>query len=315
MRPLPTILPLALALAPLHAETLSVPEREALLERLDGLRDAARDKVDTKFRGAETAFRTGMASDEAALQLYEKCVQKVDFEDKNRDSQDFREWRRRNKDRMDGPGYARALRHQLGWLVLSLQAASREDLGELGPKAREALLAIFSEAEVLRPQRGLLESDVFASVFARAYGLAGMEIENWPSSPLPVDPVYEGVVFPPLRRAGDPEVLRTAWVERIKSEAAVFERMTGGERDKNDPLPLAYTKYLAETQPDLIWRMEEDVYKAGDQRGAALRMLEHLEKNIAHRKASEWEARFRGLVDPPKEEKTAGDGSIADEAG
>ena len=50
--------------------------------------------------------------------------------------------------------------------------------------------------------------------------------------------------------------------------------------------------------------MEVDLFKAGDQRGGALRMLEHLKKHLTHKSAPKWIAQFTTLVEgePPEEE-------------
>ena len=61
---------------------------------------------------------------------------------------------------------------------------------------------------------------------------------------------------------------------------------------------LCYEKFLAETQPKLQWDMEVDLYKAGDERGAAMRMLAHIEKYINHPTAKEWGEQFQTLLSP-----------------
>ena len=52
----------------LQADPLSQADREALIEKLDALRDNAREKALTKIGSAAAAFRAGMASDEAAVE-------------------------------------------------------------------------------------------------------------------------------------------------------------------------------------------------------------------------------------------------------
>ena len=123
-----------------------------------------------------------------------------------------------------------------------------------------------------------------------------------PESAIPSDALH-------LDEAAQAELtvaLREAWINLIKCEDLTVMRWTGNDdRAKSDPLSPQYVKFLAETKPAMIWDMEVDVYKAGDQRGAAVRMLEHLEKNITHNKATEWEREFRELVDPTAKEKVA----------
>ncbi|MFC7337354.1 hypothetical protein ACFQY0_09225 [Haloferula chungangensis] len=288
---------------------LSEPEREALIDKLKALREAAVSNVNTKFSAATAAFKTGMASNSAALDLYLKCVEKVNYEEKNRSSQDFREWKRRNR-QIEDPAFAMALRHQLNWFSLTLRAAAHPgDIDKLAPEASKMIESLLITAEEVdsKSARDELRKPVTNTIFAQAYGLGGLKVEGWPMTPLPVSEVYEKVILPPLRTPKTTEALRAGWINRIKCEDLTMMRWSGdGDRAQNDPLSPQYAKFLAETKPQLIWEMEVDVFKAGDQRGAALRMLEHLENNITHHKATEWERTFRELVDPP-EKKVAAD--------
>ena len=55
---------------------------------------------------------------------------------------------------------------------------------------------------------------------------------------------------------------------------------------------------MTETYPEFLWAEEQDVYRAGDQRGAALRMFQHLEKYATHPKVVDWTKQFKDLLDP-----------------
>ncbi len=292
----------------LPAEPLSEADREALIEKLDDLRDNAKEKAMGRIGAAAAAFRAGMASDEAAVDLYLKCIEKVEFEDRKRSSQEFREWKRRQDDRLKDEGLRRSLRHQLRWLVLTLEAAEAgEKRDDLAPRAAEAVDAIFSNPEQFDGNVGALREPVTNTVFARAYNLGGAKVENWPLSPLEINQVFNQIVFPPLRGEGKLDALREQWLKRIRYEGVVREYWSGGEpgRGKGEERSPEYEKFISETLPDLKWQMEEDLYKAGDQRRAALNMLEHIETHLTHAKAREWGDRFRALIDPPKVEEGA----------
>lgn len=305
----PCLFALFLAVPAVHADSLSQADREALLEKLDSLRDNAKAKAASRMGSATSAFRAGMASDDAAVELYLKCVEKVEFEDQKRSAQDFREWKRRRGEQLKADGLGRCLRHQLRWLVLTMDAAEANGkTAELAPRALEALDSIFANPQQFEGNVQPLRDPVTNTVFARAYGLGGIKVEKWPLSPLEIGQVFNDVVFPPLREKGSLETLREQWQRRIRYEGVVQQYWTGGNgngngRGKGKPpeeASPAYEKFLNETQPDLVWQMEEDLFKSGDQKRAAVRMLEHLETNITHPKAREWAERFRGLVDPAK---------------
>ena len=106
---------------------LSDSDRQVLLERLKDLQEGAGGRAEKRAGSALTAFRAAAGSDDRAHELYVKCVEKVRFEDEKRSSQAFREWKRRHKDREDSPGFRRVLRHQLNWLLLTIEANSASD--------------------------------------------------------------------------------------------------------------------------------------------------------------------------------------------
>ena len=291
---------------------LSEPEKEALLDKLKTLRETAETNVTTRFSGASSAFKKGMASNKAALDFYLKCIEKVNFEERNRSGQDFREWKRRNEQRHN-EAFAMALRHQLNWFSLTLRAAANPgEVGKLSPDAAKMIESLLITAEEVDSMaaRDELRKPVTNTIFAQAYGLGALKIEGWPMTPLPIAEVYEKVILPPLRGPKTIVALREAWVNRIRCEDLTKMRWSGdGDRAKNDPLSPEYAKFLSEIKPALIWEMEIDVFKAGDQRGAALRMLKHLEKNIAHHRATEWEGAFRELVEPSEKKTVAEESS------
>lgn len=307
------LLALLLAVPAAHADSLSQADREALIEKLDALRDNAKAKAGTRMESAASAFRAGMASDEAAIDLYLKCVEKVEFSDQKRSAQDFREWKRHQSERLDADGLGRCLRHQLRWLVLTMDAAESDGKSEdLAVRALDAMDSIFSSPQQFEGNVQPLRDPVTNSVFARAYGLSGMKADKWPLSPLEVAQVFNQVVLPPLRDKGKVDSMREQWLKRIKYEGVAAQYFAGGGRGGNGrggekPKPSAesspeYEKFMTETQPDLVWQMEEDLYKSGDQKNAAVAMLKHIEQHITHPKAREWADRFRALIEPPKAE-------------
>lgn len=160
----------ALSLNSARAEILTDADRETLLENLEKLRESANSKVDAKFRVALAAFREAIASDDAAISLYLNCMEKVNFEDQQKKSADFREWKRNEADKLADPGLRLALRQQLRWLVLTLQAASEKaDRAKLAVEAQEIVDSISRDPAKLKNQEAVLNQAVTSSVFARAY--------------------------------------------------------------------------------------------------------------------------------------------------
>lgn len=294
--------------SPLRADSLTQADLEELRERLKLIQEGANEHVDKRFKIAMDDFRAALGSEEQAVELYLRCVEKVDFTSQKKKVSDFREWKRNNEGRLKLPEYRQALRHQLNWLSLTMRAAARPaEVNKLSGEAMEALNAMFANAKILGPQRGLLSAPVTDTVFIKAYELGELKLKNWPTSPMQVSAVFDQVIMPPLRKPDKIAALAEAWDTRIKMEAAKVELFSGdapqenalARGDKRTPAMIAFTE---ETLPDLRWRKEADLYRSGDQRAAALRMLAHIKENLTHAKASDWIEQFQALINPEKAE-------------
>lgn len=298
-----------LALHPLHAEILSDADRETLLENLDKLKESADSRVDAKFRMAIAAFRNAVGNDQAAIDLYLNCMEKVNFEEQQKKAADFREWKRKEAEKLAEPGLRLALRHQLRWLILTLQAASENvDRTKLAGDAQDIVDTIFRDPEKLAGQEKILSQSVTSSVFARAYEINSVKVEKWPLSPVLLDQIYTEILLPPFQNPTRINELRATWIKRIQQEGAKIEHMADkprGEDREDKRIGMAsamrgpeFEKFLQDTVPKLQWEMEVDLFSNGDQSGAAVRMLAHLEKYITHASAREWGEEFRKLLKP-----------------
>eukprot|EP00903_Cladosiphon_okamuranus_P004106 g4104.t1 len=293
---------LALSTQLLPAETLTEADREALLDRLAEIQNEAYSKVDARFRTARAAFQSALSSDDAAVDLYLKCEELVNFEEQNKSSSDFREWKSNNRDKLSDKYFRAALRHQLRWLCLTLDAASDEpDMEQIGVEAARILDSMMSQVEDLAPYRNILQQNVTGSVFAKAYELNEVKVENWAFSPGQISTVYERTLLPQLRRPDRLVALRSSWSNRIKYEGLIADFWSGnpnagrrnGKRQEEDDRKTGehspeFEAFLEDTLPRLQWQAEVDLFKNGDQRGAAVRMLAHIEKHLSHKSATEW---------------------------
>jgi len=284
------------ALLPLAAQNeLSPTDREALLERLEKIREEADSKVDARFRTAMSAFKSAMASPNDSLELYLKCEEMVNFDEMKKKNVDFREWKRSNMEKHSDTGFRLALQQQLRWLALTLEAAAEKpDRDKLAIEAGKIVETIATQAEDLSAHRDIVQQNGTSSVFAQAYNINGVKVENWPLAPAPFAEVYEQVLLPPLRRADRIESLKAAWTKRMVNESTLLDAWSGkpGEKQKPGVRSPAYDKFVTETLPKLRWDAEVDVFNAGDEKGAALRMLRHIEDNLSHESAPKWAEEF-----------------------
>lgn len=293
-------------------QPLSEADRIALEEQLEKIQKQSNDRVGGLFRRAIQDYRSAIKSDDATMDLYLKCYEKVRYTDEARKASEFRDWKRKNKDRLNSSSMRMALRHQLAWLLLSIEAARRDgDLSEMGKRAIEHLDQIMKNAEILKENRAILSQNALGSVFARAYKL-NIKVEDWPKSTMDIAQIYDKVVLPPLRTPTRIASLREAWQKRILHEGSFIEKWSNREGTtigKKDAMrPPEFEKFLSDTRPQLLWNMEKDCFKAGDQRASALRMLKHLERYLSHKDAPQWIKDFQGMISPPAgegEDKTA----------
>jgi hypothetical protein len=282
-----------------RSEPLSDADREALLDNLEKIRETADSKIDARFRLAIAAYREAMSSDDAAYDFYLKCVEKVNFTDQDKKAADFREWKKKEGDKHSEPGFRLALLYQLRWLVLTLRASSEKTkISDLIGEAQETVDLVFRDVEKLSGQEQALSQSVIATVFARAYDVNATGKNNWPTSPVMIEQIYDAVIFPSLRNSSRIESLRAAWIKRIQQEILKNEHLAGGGGRKNAPRTPDHERFMAETLPELQWQMEMDLFKSGDESGAALRMLRHIEKHLDHRSARKWGDDLKALLTP-----------------
>jgi hypothetical protein len=289
-----------------HAEPLSNSNRESLLEDLEKFQKTAATVENTRFRLAIDAYRTALESDAAAMALYLDCAEKVEFQDKLKDSSEFREWKRAQSDKLASSDLRLALRYQLRWLILTLQADSEHaDLPRVIAEAQQCVDSIFSDYEKFVPHAEVLAQAASSSIFAQAYDIEVTQETKWPASPLDLSQLYEDILLPPLRNPEKLQALRATWIKYITQENLKYrftppkkhdpKRQRGGAKkdapDQRDYPPgksPEAIKFVTETQPKLEWQMEEDLFQFGDEAGAAVRMLTHLQKYVDHPDFKTW---------------------------
>jgi len=300
----------AFVLPGLHAEPLSSADRETLLENLEKIRETAEGRVDARFRLAITAFRNALSSDDAAIELYFNCMEKVDFADVHKRAADFREWKRQQGEKLSDPGLRLALRYQLRWLMLTLEAGSaKPDRAKLVRDAQETVDSIFRDSEKLKFQQQILSQSVTSTVFARAYDINHVKVEKWALSPIAIENIYEDMLLPPYRTQAGLTGLRATWIKRIQQETVKQELWSADPRRRenreekriamaDDMKTPEYLEFMEKELPKLQWDMEVDLFTYGDESGASVRMLAFLEKNINHPSAREWGEEFKKLIQP-----------------
>ncbi len=284
------------------SEALSDEDRKVMIKKLEEIQATAKKSSMNRFGTAMKAFRRAMKSDVAAHDLYIKCVEKADFSDQKRSSQQFREWKRNHKDRHNTLEFRRVLQHQLSWLLLSIEAAANpDDIQTLGIKALKNVDAIMDDQKILKPHRHILKQNVLSSVYAKAYNIDGLKAKDWPMSPLNISEIYDKVVMPPLRETTSINQLRGAWDKRIEHEGQILKHWSAIPKTSQigmakDLLLPEYTKWQEAGYLELLWKKEMDCFKAGDEKQSSAKMLSHLSKYIKHKQSLKWTKQFQKLM-------------------
>ncbi len=197
------------------AESLTDKEREQILSILSNIEEDANERTDKRFRTGINAFRRAMNDDDAALELYLNCIEKTRFTDQLKDKRDFRAWAEQQEDSFTD-SFKLALQHQLRWLVLSLEASSKDaDHAKIAIEAHNQLESVYDNIDKLDFQSKVLKTPVGSTVFAKTYDITDIA-KDWPSSPCAIDDIFDKVILPPLRTTARHEALRNAWIRRIK---------------------------------------------------------------------------------------------------
>ncbi len=128
-------------------------------------------------------------------------------------------------------------------------------------------------------------------------------------SPIALESIYDDILLPRYRKPATLAALRGGWAKRIQQETLKMELWSSKRRDRenreekrvamaDDMKSPEYLEFLEQQLPKLQWEMEVDMFRYGDEGGASLRMLAHLEKYITHPSYREWSDQFKKLIKP-----------------
>lgn len=319
-----------------QADILSTSERATLLKQLKTALDSSQEELIKRQGSAYSAYQKGIQSDSAALELYLRCVELTEFQQKGLRDTDFREWKRRRSTLLSESGYKRALRHQLNWLVLSIEASTldptkKEDRERIQQATAKRLNELYKDAVNLTSKEDNLNNriqqelskNVFTSTFAKAYGFHTLKVtgwskggedhtekkeeeeeglRSWPDNPKSISNIFQNLIFPLYREEMEIVSLRKAWEQRITFQEVGLQHWSeeakySGRSTKDLPTPALIT-FQRDKKPDLIWEKEVDLFNHGDQRQAAANMVQHIQDNLSNNRSASWTQELMSLLSP-----------------
>jgi hypothetical protein len=258
-------------------------------------------------------LRRGAASDAAALALYAECEKEVNIERKELSREEERrqkeqmerqaERNKETKDEEENGDFGTAVRLQLQYLILSLEASNAKDVGPLIPKLSSYVQDVVSNAAKLKGRAGGYLSGGGGGGGRRGGGGGGggnpivsalrleryLTAENWSPSPTSFQQIWAATILPYVAEK-KPEDLAAQWDACINAEATF--------RMGSMPAP-EFEIWKAEELPLLRWRRLQYLYaNAPDKLKTLGAMLELIKSMPGHPSATTWLQEFRALVTP-----------------
>ena len=241
----------------------------------------------------------------------------LDGPDSRQETRDKTEQAKRQLDSIqETPGYGAVLQMQAQYLALTMEAPGMKDSGALMSRVRDfsskavgivqtytappeperkPLSSVKSsskrDSQKQRDARGddrsrrqvaqLAQRGVMSTPFATAFSLQSYftPLSGWSQSPLDLQGVYNGLVFP-WYRANKPELLASEWDQYIRHKATL-ERCASEDT--------AYAQWLMSEFKTLQWSKWRDVLEHGRDRVMAADELAKLcRENPAHPAVAGW---------------------------
>jgi hypothetical protein len=283
----------------------------AVTKQLEELEKTIANLRGNTLGSALERLRKGAASDAAALALYAECEKEVNIERKELSREEERrqkeqmerqaERNKETKDEDENGDFGTAVRLQLQYLILSLEASNAKDVGPLLPKLRTYVQDVVTNAEKLKGRAGGYLSGGGGGGRRGGGGGGGNPIisalrleryltaENWSASPTSFQQIWSSTILPYVAEK-KPEELAAQWDACVSAEVAY--------RQGTMPAP-EFEIWKTEELPMLRWRSLQYLYANAPEKIKTLGAMLELIKSIpGHPSAVSWLQEFRTLVTP-----------------
>ncbi len=265
-------------------------------------------------------LRTAAASNAAAMSLYEDCEKLVNIERKDvarEEAKRAEERIERNAERRSADAedlkqngdMATAIRIQLQYLILTLEAHEANDPAKMVPKLQAYVQELLGQADKLRGRSlGFLGAGFGGggaarggqgggavgvgnggrNIFVEAFQLQRfLTVENWTNQPTDFSGMWTRTILPVFEKEKKDE-LPAQWDLRINSEGA-FRKGCMPEPE--------YLLWVQNELPALRWERAQYLYENGPSAiNAMADMLKVVKENPGHADAPQWLKTLRELV-------------------
>lgn len=263
-----------------------------IVEQLNHVRKKAEERKEQLISKGIGVLTLAASNENEAMALFEECYRKAEFTDKNKTDKEWREWKLKNKDRLNSPLYKSMVMYQCRWALISLKAGMEAENDLLPerylPQAVNLIRDIYSDEKmVIARNKNPFAESIFNGAIGTVFSLKGCVPKSWPCDIFSTREIMDKLALEPCRKKKDIAALRKAWdfymqLEKIKNDIfkkhdikdggiiSIHSAMTKYDGDKMTIHNASIRKNNYET---MRWQKEEDCYKIGDCETAANNML------------------------------------------
>ncbi len=293
------------AAAPAAAPASAAPQLTAdqvknVLQQLKDMEEVIAKQRGDNLSAILQKLRSGASSDAAALALWKECEELVNVERKEltRDEERRREDQakrqaERNKETKDEEegDFGAAVRLQLEYLVLTLEAHEVKDREKMLPKLGAYISNLVSSADKLKGRAGAYINRSLAdnnNPFVKAFVLDRyLQTENWSMQPADFREIWEKIVLPVYREKKKAD-LGAQWDARISNESA----FRNGSMSKAE-----FAIWTQHDLPSIKWERAKDLASNSDKPVNGMAdMLKVIKDTPGHPDSPKWLNELRGMI-------------------
>lgn len=264
-------------------EIEEIPEqlKKELIEKLDQIEQKANSRKEQLVREGIKALTPAANNENQAMDLYEKCLKKVEYTDLKKPEKEWREWKNKSKEMLGNPVYKKMVMYQCKWALVSLKAGMEPEEtfipGKYLPQALDLIREIYADEKMVVEGRGYtFRQAVFDGPIGKVFQLDGCIPKEWPSNILSNREIFERLALAPCRKKKDIDGLRKAWnsymqIEKTKND--ILEKNNKKENNYNSMGGDSNAIVIQQKYETMAWMREMDCYMAGGRETAVKNMM------------------------------------------
>ena len=275
-------------------DVMAIDERQILEDVISAKYAQRETQKNPLIKKALEECSKASKSDSKAVAFYIKSFKKFEFlGGTGKNAVEFKEWERKNRDRLRDKEFHAAVRLHLVYFCISLRKASGVGNSELLDDLIAYTDAVNAASEATR-EYGIMNIHLNNGIFAKCYGVSGflsqLKWTEWEPMPVKIHLIGEKVIFPELLRHNDMRMVE--YIDKcVKQEN---ERLVKAR----DSIGLA--KFNQIRKPELLWRKAEALLRVGQRKQGLEEMHMIIKEWPTHPKINTWLDRLQSAITNPQ---------------